>query len=98
MYDTSSPILTVQEEEGLEVDSDMQLKLLSLLENPAVIVAAAASGNLSTIRDFLTKHPFEVRVSPRGVVWQYVLYCRWTSRLLVKLPYIVPQSAEMWIL
>lgn len=41
-------------------DMDVQLKLLSLLENPAVIVAAAANGELSVMKDFLTKHPKEV--------------------------------------
>ena len=40
---------------------DVQLKLLSLLENPAVIVAAAANGDVKILRDFLTKHPMEVQ-------------------------------------
>ena len=41
-------------------DLGLHLKLLSLLENPAVIVAAAASGDADTLRDFLRKHPHEV--------------------------------------
>ncbi len=41
-------------------DMDLQLKLLSLLENPAVIVAAAANGDVTIMREFLTKHPTEV--------------------------------------
>ena len=41
-------------------DLGMQLKLLSLLENPAVIVAAAASGDIPTLREFLSKHPSQV--------------------------------------
>ena len=41
---------------------DVQLKLLSILENPAVIVAAAANGEVSIMRDFLKKHPNEVCV------------------------------------
>ena len=41
-------------------DMDLQLRLLSMLENPAVVVAAAASGDVSTMRDFLAKHPSEV--------------------------------------
>ena len=41
-------------------DIGLHLKLLSLLENPAVIVAAAAAGDVGTLRDFLSKHPHEV--------------------------------------
>lgn len=41
-------------------DLGLHLKLLSLLENPAVIVAAAAAGDVVTLRDFLEKHPKEV--------------------------------------
>ena len=46
------------EEEG--EDLGMQLKVLTLLDNPAVIVAAAASDEVGTLRDFLTKHPMQV--------------------------------------
>ena len=41
-------------------DLGLHLKLLSLLENPAVIVAAAAAGDVVSLRDFLQKHPKEV--------------------------------------
>ena len=43
-------------------DLGVHLKLLSLLENPAVIVAAAASGDIATLKDYLSKHPRDVRV------------------------------------
>ena len=46
------------EEEG--EDLGLNLKLLSVLDNPAIIVAAAASGDVGTLRDFLTKHPSQV--------------------------------------
>jgi hypothetical protein len=39
----------------------VHLRLLSLLENPAVIVAAAASGDIPTLKDYLSKHPRDVR-------------------------------------
>ena len=48
----------VPEQEG--EDLGLHLKLLSLLDNPAVIVAAAASGDVATLRDFLRKHPHQV--------------------------------------
>lgn len=41
-------------------DMGLHLKLLSLLENPAVIVAAAAAGSVSSLREFLLKHPGDV--------------------------------------
>ena len=41
-------------------DLGLHLKLLSMLDNPAVIVAAAASGDVETLRDFLRKHPSQV--------------------------------------
>ena len=41
-------------------DMERQLKLLSLLGNPAVVVAAAAAGDAVTIRDFLSNHPQDV--------------------------------------
>ena len=44
-------------------DLDSQLKLLSFLDNPAVVVAAAAAGDVAIIRDFLTKNPQHVRCS-----------------------------------
>lgn len=47
-------------------DLGLHLKLLSLLENPAVIVAAAASGDVDTLRDFLRKHPKEVNAKAAG--------------------------------
>ena len=62
IYHTLLFYFSFQAEDDLPVpeDMDVQLKLLSLLENPAVIVAAAASGDVSTMRDFLSKHPKEV--------------------------------------
>ena len=46
------------EEEG--EDLSLQMKLLSVLDNPAVIVATAASGDVGTLRGFLRKHPSQV--------------------------------------
>lgn len=49
--------------EGLSGNlEELQLKLLSLLGNSAVVVAAAASGDESTVRDYLSKNPQEVRM------------------------------------
>ena len=39
---------------------ELHLKLLSLLDNPAAVVAAAAQGDVSTIKDYLSKHPQDV--------------------------------------
>jgi hypothetical protein len=47
-------------------DLGLQLKLLTMLDNPAVIVAAAASGDVGTLRDFLTKHPTLVDTKAGG--------------------------------
>lgn len=47
---------------GIEGDIEMQLRLLSLMENPAVVVAAAAAHDVDQMRDFLKKHPTEVGV------------------------------------
>ena len=41
-------------------DIGLHLKILSLLENPGVIVAAAAAGDANTLKEFLRKHPTEV--------------------------------------
>jgi hypothetical protein len=49
-------------------DLGLQLKLLTMLDNPAVIVAAAASGDVGTLRDFLTKHPTLVNDASNHVV------------------------------
>ena len=38
----------------------MNLKLLSVLDNPAIVVAAAASGDVGTLREFLARHPSQV--------------------------------------
>ena len=46
--------------DGEGEDLGVHLKLLSLLENPAVIVAAAASGDIATLKDYLSKHPRDV--------------------------------------
>ena len=46
--------------DGEGEDLGVHLKLLSLLENPAVIVAAAASGDIPTLKDYLSKHPRDV--------------------------------------
>lgn len=46
---------------GIDADDmSSQLKLLSLLDNPAVVVAAAAAGDADTIRDFLSRNPHHV--------------------------------------
>jgi hypothetical protein len=49
--------------EGEGEDLGVHLRLLSLLENPAVIVAAAASGDIPTLKDYLSKHPRDVRTN-----------------------------------
>lgn len=41
-------------------EEDLHMKLLTMLENPAVIVAAAAAGDVTTLQDFLRKHPSQV--------------------------------------
>ncbi len=33
------------------------MRLLTLLDDPAVVVAAAASGDVPTLRSFLSTHP-----------------------------------------
>ena len=48
---------------GPDVDPDdmsVQLKILSLMGNPATVVAAAAAGDAETIRDFLSRNPHDV--------------------------------------
>ena len=47
-------------------DIGLHLKLLSMLDNPAVIVAAAAAGEAKVLRDFLTRHPTEVNAKAAG--------------------------------
>lgn len=44
-------------------DLGLNLKLLSVLDNPAIIVAAAASGDVQTLREFLSRHPSQVSLS-----------------------------------
>lgn len=51
---------------GIPDDMNVHLRLLSLLENPAVVVAAAAAGDVSTLKEFLTKHPKEVNTKAAG--------------------------------
>ena len=41
-------------------DLSMYLKLLSFLDTSALIVAAAAANDASTVRDFLSRKPQEV--------------------------------------
>lgn len=53
-----NPVSSPADGEG--EDLGVHLKLLSLLENPAVIVAAAASGDIATLKDYLSKHPRDV--------------------------------------
>ena len=48
-------------------DLGVHLKLLSLLENPAVIVAAAASGDIATLKDYLSKHLRDVRTNSDSI-------------------------------
>ena len=46
---------------GLGMDDiDLQLKLLAMLDNPAVIVAAAAAGKADIIKEYLTRRPKDV--------------------------------------
>lgn len=50
---------------GAELDTEdvgLQLKVLSLMGNPATVVAAAAAGDADTIRDFLSRNPHDVCV------------------------------------
>ena len=53
--------------DGEGEDLGVHLKLLSLLENPAVIVAAAASGDIATLKDYLSKHPRDVRTNTDSI-------------------------------
>lgn len=50
---------------GAGTDLETQLRILSLLENPAVVVAAAAANDARAMREFLVKHPSEVREEER---------------------------------
>ncbi|CAI8025486.1 E3 ubiquitin-protein ligase mib1 [Geodia barretti] len=52
------------EEEG--GDLSLNLKLLSVLDNPAIVVAAAASGDVGTLREFLARHPSQVNTKAGG--------------------------------
>lgn len=65
------PTADVPEPEGDGLG--LQLKLLSLLENPAVIVAAAASGDVATLRDFLRKHPTQVFMDDHLCGYTYIV-------------------------
>ncbi|XP_019848978.1 PREDICTED: E3 ubiquitin-protein ligase MIB2-like [Amphimedon queenslandica] len=51
---------------GGGVDIETQLRLLTLLENPAVVVAAAAANDTNALREFLVKHPSEVNAKAAG--------------------------------
>ena len=53
--------------DGEGEDLGVHLKLLSLLENPAVIVAAAASGDIATLKDYLSKHPRDVCTNTNNI-------------------------------
>ena len=60
---TPSPACSLHTDVAADMDSEdigLHLKILSLLENPAVIVAAAAAGDANTLKEFLRKHPTEV--------------------------------------
>ena len=46
--------------QGKTEDLSMYLKLLSFLDTSALIVAAAAANDASTVRDFLSRKPQEV--------------------------------------
>ncbi len=59
-----APSLFPSAPESETEDLGLHLKLLSLLDNPAVIVAAAAAGDVVTLKDYLTKHPKEVTKQP----------------------------------
>ena len=60
-----NPAMSITDGEG--EDLGVHLKLLSLLENPAVIVAAAASGDIATLKDYLSKHPQDVRTNTDSI-------------------------------
>ena len=46
---------------GLGMDDiDLHLKLLSMMDNPAVIVAAAAAGKADVIKEYLSRRPKDV--------------------------------------
>lgn len=53
-------VITAEISEQGGEDLGLHLKLLSMLDNPAVIVAAAASGDIGTLKEFLRKHPSQV--------------------------------------
>ena len=61
------------DEEG--EDLGVHLKLLSLLENPAVIVAAAASGDIATLKDYLSKHPRDVCTNTNNIIHAHSCTC-----------------------
>ena len=56
----SSVCVLVAVEEPESDDLEFHMQLLALLENPAVLVCAASTGDVGSIRSFLVKHPKEV--------------------------------------
>ena len=84
LHDRYVPTAEVPEPEGEGLG--LQLKLLSLLENPAVIVAAAASGDVATLRDFLRKHPTQVFTWHGVGLYQHIVVIReiYSDTLLIK--------------
>jgi len=59
-YHKVAAILFISVQQKTE-DLSMYLKLLSFLDTPALIVAAAAANDASTVRDFLSRKPQDVR-------------------------------------
>ena len=54
-------------------DMEMQLKLLSLVDDPAVVVAAAAAGETAALKSFLAGHPGSV--SACGLLLLFCICC-----------------------
>ena len=53
---------TEGDDETDDTDLASQLKLLAILDEPSVIVAAAASGELSVLKAYLACHPQSVSI------------------------------------
>ena len=66
---------------------NLHLKLLSLMENPAVIVASAAAGSVANLRQYLVNHPGDV--SPANVnMFTTVLIIGTSCGLILWCPFV----------
>ena len=84
-------------------DGDLEqlhLKLLSLLDNPAVVVAAAARGDVSAIKDYLSKHPRDVCscIMLQLSGYEYICAFRLIPRQVAKLLFTVLLVLGMYLL